>query len=1567
MKFGFFLLAGVMCLSGGGGAQVVTSVWVGGSVGWNTAGNWDPSGVPSADNNTRVEFNAGSGGIVDQDTGNSVTLNQLVFGAEAGSFTIGGNGLVFQATPSPDFFDPRMQVSSFNPQVVSNDLELLNEVTIAGGEQTDVTLSGIVSGSGAVKVELPSGGRVRYREGIKNYVGSTRIVNGRIDLETEQRVLGNLFIEASGSSYAVLPGGTLELRSKVLGSDGLLSLTGGMIVVRSGGGIGELNADAPNFHWDAGAYFSTNSHEHHAETIWRGGTWTGAVGTIVQIFLPWTLEGPGNKSLQRWVQTASNAAAITWAEGDVFANTHGILQLDAAADLLITGNDAWSGGAVLVGAAAALVKDGGFGETLLDGFLENDGQVEVRTGTLRVSGDGSGSHAGVFTAEGSGVQMLFDGGAHNLTDGGSLVADNGGEIRAVAGAALTFSAGTRLSASDAAINFQDSSLDGSGTVLAVLTNGSLRFTSSELGGMAADVLDVGGPSGTVFLANNGFSGNSLDRSLRTGSGISLRFTTTDVAVASAVGIHADGPLSFEGAVLLVSTGAAALTTGGSLPVFVRDGANRIDPALHLTNRPLDIASASLVLGGGGSFTTPISVTNGAFTLESGEFLANLDVSLPPIALDDGVLRIESNAAFRLTRTFGSNSHGISDAPAGGGTFRLAGGTFDHGPVVFTVAPRFIWSGGVLAGETLFICQSNLFVTGPDLHTISNSFVQYEAQATVDGGMLVMDGSAALAAGNGFTPLVVSNGAVIAGSTTNGILMLHANVFDGSVGALTVAVPMVLSGMVHVEGEATLAADSTFRPAGLDAHAGIFELADGASLRFSGGEQRFLDGSGWSHVPSFSGATGTPRVIIDGADVRSAAIIGNFAVDLDFASGSFGGFLTNNPDINGLNGITLTWTGGDFVGGSNVMFALTQVNTVDNTNVIQIAGENEKGLVGRMVVFNSRAQWDGPGTVSMTSVGDRRSIWQFQQGLSVSSNAVIAGLPTQRVELVNGGELVLHTGATLQVQAELSMFGRPIELAEDSMLILQGGGLLQANAVHSLSNGLISFEGGRYQIGDLQVSAGNVTDDTFRVQALLQYQNGLAMADANNGDFNLRFVSGTMSASGLVRFATARFAWQNGSFRSVNVFDTNEYPVFVWGDGKGLGASAVLSGTNKEVLYSRLVLPTAEWTSGNIILQGEAARTASVFFAGGLVSDGSMAVQSVFSNHAQMVFIDGDWQHGGGIMDVQAELDMLSESSLMIETGAVLRLAGGARLLGISAAMIDGTLAVESPVTYTHINGDPLLVSTNGRLSGTGVFDGTVVVDGTLAPGASAGILTVSNITLGADSVYEWELANWAQGPGVGFDQLAVSGLAVISNGLTIRITVTNYIGDFTGEDRTFEILSSTNGILLSSVTNVFISQSGAQSASGGRWELIHTNNSLFLAYSLDPYLLWAASNGLAGAQALFTADPDADEWHNGIEFVFGTSPTNAASGGGGLNIKLFQNGISDYALFTYHVTKQSSYLNPRLLLQTEVGGANQTAFSGVEGVTVVPQFDVPTPAFIQTQVYVPATTPMRFGHVEVSR
>jgi autotransporter-associated beta strand protein len=80
----------------------------------------------------------------------------------------------------------------------------------------------------------------------------------------------------------------------------------------------------------------------------------------------------------------------------------------------------------------------------------------------------------------------------------------------------------------------------------------------------------------------------------------------------------------------------------------------------------------------------------------------------------------------------------------------------------------------------------------------------------------------------------------------------------------------------------------------------------------------------------------------------------------------------------------------------------------------------------------------------------------------------------------------------------------------------------------------------------------------------------------------------------------------------------------------------------------------------------------------------------------------------------------------------------------------------------------VLVTNLGTLGGTGTIAGpvTVMTNGSVAPGQSAGNLTLQNgFDASAGGTYVWELAaNSTSGPGVNFDTVTVTGGAVVLGG-----------------------------------------------------------------------------------------------------------------------------------------------------------------------------------------------------------
>jgi hypothetical protein len=96
----------------------------------------------------------------------------------------------------------------------------------------------------------------------------------------------------------------------------------------------------------------------------------------------------------------------------------------------------------------------------------------------------------------------------------------------------------------------------------------------------------------------------------------------------------------------------------------------------------------------------------------------------------------------------------------------------------------------------------------------------------------------------------------------------------------------------------------------------------------------------------------------------------------------------------------------------------------------------------------------------------------------------------------------------------------------------------------------------------------------------------------------------------------------------------------------------------------------------------------------------------------------------------------------------------------------------------------VLVTNLGVLGGTGTIAGavTVMTNGSIAPGASAGTLTLQNgLDASSGGTYIWELAaNSTSGPGNNFDVLAVNGGSVVLGG-TSKLAL-NFIGSATSPD-----------------------------------------------------------------------------------------------------------------------------------------------------------------------------------------
>jgi autotransporter-associated beta strand protein len=169
------------------------STWtgLGGSVNWNTAGNWT-GGTPTSSAATDLIFagttNVGTSGTpLNQNFVNPMTLNSITFDATAGNFFLGGSGLAISAGNTFTITQ-----SSANNQSIANSISHtgnngLVTLALAGNGGGVVTLSGaITEGNNASRaLGITKSGTSTFvlnntntYTGITSVTGGTLIVNG---------------------------------------------------------------------------------------------------------------------------------------------------------------------------------------------------------------------------------------------------------------------------------------------------------------------------------------------------------------------------------------------------------------------------------------------------------------------------------------------------------------------------------------------------------------------------------------------------------------------------------------------------------------------------------------------------------------------------------------------------------------------------------------------------------------------------------------------------------------------------------------------------------------------------------------------------------------------------------------------------------------------------------------------------------------------------------------------------------------------------------------------------------------------------------------------------------------------------------------------------------------------------------------------------------------------------------------------------------------------------------------------------------------------------------------------
>jgi len=452
-----------------------------------------------------------------------------------------------------------------------------------------------------------------------------------------------------------------------------------------------------------------------------------------------------------------------------------------------------------------------------------------------------------------------------------------------------------------------------------------------------------------------------------------------------------------------------------------------------------------------------------------------------------------------------------------------------------------------------------------------------------------------------------------------------------------------------------------------------------------------------------------------------------------------GTATIGVDLSGANGMTKVGNGTLILGGNNTMGGTVNV------------------LVGQLTLASGTTAISnaGEGTVGSLKVSD--------SGVTIASDATVT---------VSGEELVVRNGATMEVSGTVNI--TPTDGSGTYGRVgaeINGGDPATPEAAMILKDSAkLNAPDTFFIVGDQGLNDGRLTiQDSAELNASTmvvgQYGRGTKGTVIQNGGT----VTLTYAPSGLWYITPAL---QIGSAAFINWGE--EENGTNWGDGQGEyhlnggtltahsigGGGGANGGSSKFYFNGGLLKPTVNDEDVALALAG--------------MADQGEPAQTLFMQYLTQVVV----QAGGAKIDTNGHnitIDQVLEHDAALEGTPD----GGLTKTG------DGTLALPGANTYTgattitagtllvngtHTGGDNYTVSGTGTLGGTGTItlapDKTVTVQsgGALAPGASAGTLTIDNANYlwNGGGKYVWETTNTVGTPGTDWDLLKITGTGAMT-------------------------------------------------------------------------------------------------------------------------------------------------------------------------------------------------------------
>ena len=971
--------------------------------------------------------------------------------------------------------------------------------------------------------------------GTYNVSGTTTVNGGTATLAGTLSGLGNALIVSSGTlslntsnaSVATLTqsGGSLN-GSGTLTVSGLSTLSGGR---ESGGGTTIAAGGA--------AFSSTGFSLDGGRTLQLGGTST-ATGASVQIQLNGGTD-PGSGILT--IGSGATFNDQTTSSGlSIIANNFG-------------GTD--TGTTAVMNNLGTFTKSGSAATSTIGTTFNNSGIVNVQSGTLNLSGNGTDVGAS-YTGTGT---IQFSGGIRTLDAASSITAVNA----TFSGATTTISGTYNVS----------------GTTTVSGGTATLAGTLSSLG----NALTIS--SGTLSLNTSNATVGTL-----TQSGGTLLGTGT--LTVSGLSTLSGGRESGGGTTLAAGGAAFSLTNfsldgGRTLQLGGTSTATGTDVQIQL-NGSTDPGSGILTIGSGATFND--QTTSSGLNIIASNF-GSTDNGATAVMNNLGTFT-KSGSAVTSTISAIFNNSGTVNVQSG--TLNLSGGGTDVG-ASYTGAGTIQFGGGTrtLDAASSITAANATFSNGTT--TINGSFSD-PGLATLNSGTLTLSGALTVGSMN-------ETGGVLNGAgtlTVSGLSTLSGGRESGGGTTIAQGGAAFSSTGFALDGGRTLQLGGTSSTAtgtnvniqlngGSDPGSGILTIGSGAT---------FNDQTTSSGLSIFASSFG-------GTDTGLTAVMNNqgtFTKSGSAATSTISTTFNNSGTVNVQSG-TLnlsgggTDVGGSYAGAGTVQFSGT-TRTLDSTSSISAAN----------AIFSA-------GTTTINGTFSDPGLITINGGTMTLSVPLTVGALTESAGLLTGAGALTVSGSSTLSGGRESGAGTTIAqggAAFTSGFSLDGGRTLQLGGASTATGTSVQIElngGTDPGCGILTIASGATFNDQTTSSGLSVFASSRTGTD--NGATAVMNNQGTLTKSGSAATSTISTTFNNRGYRRIvqngtlnlsgggtisgtfnlavgafvqfsSAFVLNGVTAFLGGTLSGSGSLTIGNGANVELSSSIAGLPIS-FSSGNSIL------------------------------------------------------------------------------------------------------------------------------------------------------------------------------------------------------------------------------------------------------------------------------------------------------------------------------------------------------------------------------------------------